>query len=213
MIRTQDIRYSYDGIRQMQFPDIHCDSGEGVLVLGPSGSGKTTMLHIMAGLLKPKSGSVEINKTSLYEKSNSEIRRIRSNEIGIVFQVPHFISALSMMDNLLLSQKLAGRKIHKREVEDYFAELNIGHRLNARPSELSQGELQRASLVRAIINEPSVIFADEPTSALDDESAARVSGLLKKYAEQNGSALIVVTHDHRIGDMLNHKVELSKIRE
>lgn len=213
MIQTQDIRFSYDGIRQMHFPDIQCDSGEGVLILGPSGSGKTTLLHIMAGILRPKSGSVEISKKKIYTKSNSELRRIRSNDIGIVFQVPHFISALSMVDNLLVAQKLAGRKKNRIEIEDYFAELNIGHRLHARPSQLSQGELQRASLIRAIINEPSVIFADEPTSALDDNSALKVTNLLKKYAEQNGSALVVVTHDSRIKDLLQHKVELTKIWE
>lgn len=210
MIEAENIAYSYDGIRQMSFPDVVCDNGKACLILGPSGSGKTTLLHILAGLLPPKNGSVKVAQKNVYDLSSSEMRKWRANRIGVVYQVPHFIAALSMVDNLILTQKLASRKVNRREIEDYFNQLEIGHRLDAKPSELSQGELQRASLIRAIINEPDVIFADEPTSALDDESAQKVIRLLKLFAEQNGSALIIVTHDRRIQDEVEHKIILEK---
>jgi putative ABC transport system ATP-binding protein len=208
MIQTSAVTFSYDGIRQMSFPDIQCSSGEQCLILGPSGSGKTTLLHVMAGILKPKGGQVTISGKDLYALSSGNQRHFRSNEIGLVFQVPHFIAALSMEDNMMLTQKLAGRKRNPQEIKDYFNELEIGHRIHALPAELSQGELQRASLIRAVINRPSVILADEPTSALDDQNAEKVVNLLKTFSVQNGAALIIVTHDRRIKEAIGKTIIL-----
>ena len=192
----------------MSFPDIHCSSGEECLILGPSGSGKTTLLHVMAGILRPAAGTVSIAGKDLYALSSGAQRLFRSNEIGLIFQVPHFIAALNMEDNMMLTQRLAGRNRNAQEISDYFNELEIGHRIHALPSELSQGELQRASLIRAVINRPSVILADEPTSSLDDRNAERVVNLLKTFSEQNGAALIIVTHDGRIKKAFSNTVEL-----
>lgn len=208
MIRATDIQYSYDGIRKLELPDVHCASGESCIILGPSGSGKTTLLHILSGLLQPTTGSVNIAGKDIFAMSQRELRQWRGNTIGMLFQVPHFIAALTMKENMLLTQSLAGRKKHPREVEDYFNELEMGHRIDAKPSELSQGELQRASLVRSIINEPAVILADEPTSALDDANTEKVISLLKRMGQQNGSALVIVTHDQRIKDAVDHQITL-----
>ena len=213
MIETKSLSFSYDGIRQLSFPDFACDNGASFAILGPSGSGKTTFLHLMAGLLQPKAGEVRIAGQNIAGLKGGKLREFRSRRLGLLFQVPHFMSALSMKDNLLLTQKLAGKKSNPREIQDYFNELEMGHRLEAKPEALSQGELQRASLVRAIINAPDVLLADEPTSALDDVNTDRVMKILKRMAEQHGSALVIVTHDNRIKDRVDQSLTLRSHKE
>lgn len=141
--------------------------------------------------------------------NRKSIDKFRGQNIGIVFQKPHFIASISILQNLLLTQSLAEKPRNKTEIMAILDGLEISHRASAKPSQLSQGELQRASVARAVLNKPRVILADEPTSALDDESCEQVVELLQKTAAELGAALLIVTHDGRLKDIVEHQIILA----
>jgi putative ABC transport system ATP-binding protein len=208
MLKTQDLAFSYDGKRHFSFPNITVNSGEHLLILGRSGKGKTTLLHLLAGFLDQKGGSIEINEQNLEKLSGFKKDLFRAQHIGVVFQVPHFIASLTVEQNILWAQKLARIKPDPKKVYDHLKRLNLEHRAKAPVQKLSQGELQRASIIRGIINEPAVVLADEPTSALDDENCAEVIKLLEEQTDAVGAALVVVTHDQRIKDFFTNSIAL-----
>lgn len=209
MIQTADLSFSYSQDLGFKFPDIRCEGSQTCLILGRSGVGKTTLLHILGGLMPPLSGTVTIGDKDISTLKNKEIDLFRGKNIGIVFQKPHFISSISILSNLLLTQKLGNRPQNKKEIYEILESLGIKDRANAKPSELSQGELQRASVARAILNHPKLILADEPTSALDDESCEQVVQLLQNAAKDLNAALLIVTHDGRLKDIIENQILLS----
>jgi putative ABC transport system ATP-binding protein len=208
MLTTKDLIFSYDGQRNLSFPDIHCSKGEKWLLLGQSGCGKTTLLHLLGGLLSPKSGQVEVSDTSLSSLSSGKLDQFRGQNIGIIFQKSHFVRSLTIKENLILAQKLAGLKPSLERVKALLERLNIGHKLNAKPDQLSQGEQQRVAIARALINQPAIILADEPTSALDDTNCEEVIQLLEEEAAKAGATLLVVTHDGRLKSRFSNQINL-----
>ncbi|MEL6987241.1 MAG: ATP-binding cassette domain-containing protein [Bacteroidota bacterium] len=208
MIASKNISYSYDGNQILTFPDINCSAGEQSLLLGQSGTGKTTLLHLLGGLLKPKSGEILIDGNNIANMSNEQLDKFRGQNIGIIFQKTHFLNALNVEENLVLAQNLAGLKTNKSLIENVLQRLNVGHKLNAKTSELSQGEQQRVAIARALVVEPKVILADEPTSALDDKNCDEVIQLLEQQAEIANAALLIVTHDNRLKSKFNKQVIL-----
>ena len=211
MIRTSDLTYAYSGGSDISFPAIDIAQGAHYLILGTSGSGKTTLLHLLSGLLAPKQGTVQVQDTEINTLSGSKLDAFRGKHIGVVFQVPHFLAALTVSENLQIAQKLPGNPIDKKRIEQVLTQLNLGHKLNALPSNLSQGEKQRVSIARAIINKPAVIFADEPTAALDDKNTQEVTNILKETALENNATLIIVTHDNRLKTAFENKIILGEI--
>ena len=209
MLKTNQLSFQYQGNTNVfSFPDIACKSNETMLVLGKSGVGKTTLLHLLAGLLVPKQGEIWIDDTNFAQLSGSKRDRFRGQSIGIVFQQPHFIQALTIAENLNLAQSVAGQKVDKKRTISLLEQLDIAHRANARANEMSMGEQQRANIARALINAPKLLLADEPTSALDDENCALVVQLLEQQAQIQGSALVVVTHDLRLKNYFQQHVQL-----
>ena len=209
LLSTKDLSFEYPGSAEMVFPDLDCGSGETHLILGPSGSGKTTLLHLLGGLLKPKNGSIKVNEIDIGKLSGGKADKFRGQHIGLVFQQPHFVASLNVEENLLLAQKLAGQPTSRSKIKELLDQLGIADKLKKKTSELSAGEKQRLSIARALINRPAVILADEPTSALDDTNCKNVIKLLEELAAQNGSALIVVTHDKRLMDYFPNKTLLN----
>lgn len=211
MIRTSELTYAYSGGSDIRFPAIDIEQGAHYLILGTSGSGKTTLLHLLSGLLAPKKGMVQVQDTEISRLSGSKLDAFRGKHIGIVFQVPHFIAALTVSENLQIAQKLPGNAIDKKRIEAVLTQLNLGHKLDALLSNLSQGEKQRVSIARAIINKPAVIFADEPTAALDDKNTKEVTRILKETAIENNATLIIVTHDNRLKTAFENTIILGEI--
>ncbi|MDR3640391.1 MAG: ABC transporter ATP-binding protein [Humidesulfovibrio sp.] len=177
--------------------------GELVALLGPSGSGKTTLLTAIGLINEPTHGRVVIDGTTVADEgwtTGLDLKRVRREKLGFIFQAHNLIPFLTAQENVMVALEING--VDKREAEKRSAELltalNLGHRLGNYPSALSGGESQRVAIARALANRPKVILADEPTAALDTENGQNVMALLKVLAVENHSAIIVVTHDHRM---------------
>jgi putative ABC transport system ATP-binding protein len=209
MISIQSVSHQYAPGQVLKFADWQVDNGEQWLLLGQSGSGKTTLLHILTGLLNPTGGDIKINGTSLYQLSSKKLDEFRGQHIGIIFQKPHLIKSLNITENLLLAQSFAGLPTNKKRIEEVLDSLAMLAKKNAYPQELSQGQLQRVTIARAVINKPTLLIADEPTSSLDDGNAAAVLALLKEQSELNRATLVVATHDKRVKDAFTLTYHLS----
>lgn len=208
MLKTKSLSFAYNDQNSFRFPDIDLPSGKDLLILGESGVGKTTLLHLIAGLLRPKGGSVELMETSLSDLPTRKMDRFRGRHIGLVFQRPHFINALSLKENLALVQFLAGKRQDTKRITDVLESLGIGDKLAEKPPRLSQGEQQRAAIAVAVVNHPRLILADEPTSSLDDKNCAKVAVLLKEQALATEAQLITITHDQRLKDQFQYQLQL-----
>lgn len=208
MLRTTNLNFSYPGGKSFRFPDLHCHPGSRLLVLGESGKGKTTLLHLVAGILKPLSGEVQIGDRITSNLSGSELDTYRGEQVGMVFQTSHFVEALSVLDNLILPHYLTGRKTDRAYAMEVMTRLGIADKANRKPRSLSTGEQQRVAIARAVMNRPSLILADEPTSALDDRHAGEVISLLEEQASVSGAALVIVTHDNRLKERYPHRVTI-----
>ena len=182
--------------------DMQVTAGEVIGLVGPSGSGKTTMLKCLGAVIEPTAGRMTIGDELIYDDGwrIKDLRTLRRDRIGFVFQAPYLIPFLDVTDNVALLPMLAGRsnaEARKRAVELLEA-LDVSHRAQAMPSQLSGGEQQRVSIARALVNRPPVILADEPTAPLDSERAMAVIRILNQMARQYETAVIVVTHDEKI---------------
>ena len=207
MIKTKGVEFNYDNQVFFKFQDINLKSSENLLIIGSSGIGKTTLLHLLAGLLESSSGSIKLFEKELSDLSSHQLDRFRKNNIGIVFQRPHFVNSLTVKENLQLAQYIANKKDNNR-IENILINLNIFDKSDKKTNQLSQGEKQRASIALAIVNSPKLILADEPTSSLDDINCDNVIKLLKKQATDFGAQLIVITHDSRLKKHFKNSIEL-----
>ena len=207
MLKTKELEFNYENQMFFKFQNIDLKSNENLLIIGDSGVGKTTLMHLLAGLLKSNSGSIKLFDKELNLMSPSQLDSFRKNNIGIVFQRPHFVNSLTVKENLQLAQYIANKKDNNR-IEDILKNLNIFNKSNKKTNQLSQGEKQRASIALAIVNSPKLILADEPTSSLDDNNCAKVIELLKKQATDFGAQLIVITHDSRLKEHFKKSIEL-----
>ena len=212
MIDTSGITFRYSPVAPtLSFPDWHVPAGQHCLLLGNSGSGKTTLLHILAGLRRPESGRVIVGDQDLAALSDTQLDRYRGRSIGLVFQQSHLISSLTVAQNLQLAQYLAGLPQRTEVIDEMLASLQLTPRREALPRTLSQGEAQRTTIARALLNRPRVIMADEPTSSLDDENCYRVLRLLRQQAEHYQATLIIATHDQRLKQEMPQHLTLATV--
>ncbi|WP_370089926.1 ABC transporter ATP-binding protein [Ekhidna sp.] len=208
MLQIKALRHSYDEKAMISYPDWNVEKGNHAIILGNSGCGKTTLLHLIGGLMPPKEGSLEVAGENLSKMGNASLDRFRGEHIGIVFQKPHLVRSLTVRENLTLSQYLGQRKINKKRTDEVLEKLGIKELANRKVHQISQGQAQRVSIARAVINSPKLLLADEPTASLDDENCKKVIDLLKSQAEETGATLIVATHDHRVKSEFKNQLAL-----
>ena len=188
-----------DALRQV---DMSVAPGEVVGLIGPSGSGKTTLLKCLGAVIEPSAGRMTLGGTVIYDNGWTirDLRALRRDKIGFVFQAPYLIPFLNVTDNIALLPMLAGQpnREARRRARELLDALDVGHRALAMPSQLSGGEQQRVAIARGLVNRPPVILADEPTAPLDSERALTVIRILNDMARKFETAIIVVTHDEKI---------------
>lgn len=204
-IKIENLRKRYGegdaAVEALKDVNMHVAPGEVVGLVGPSGSGKSTLLKCLGAIIEPTSGRMTLGQEIIYDDGwkISDLRTLRRDKIGFVFQAPYLIPFLDVTDNVALLPMLAGQTnaVARARAHELLDALEVGHRAQAQPSQLSGGEQQRVSIARALANRPPVILADEPTAPLDSERALGVMRILNQMALQYHAAIIVVTHDEK----------------
>lgn len=209
MVRTKGLTFSYDSDDTvLKFPDIVLEKNQNLLILGKSGIGKTTLLHLLAGLLQPAEGSIEIDEVPVHSLPNKTLDSFRGQHIGLVFQGNHAIQSLNVFENVQARLFFAKKAISRSEIIELLELLDISDCKEKKVRELSEGQRQRLGIAMAMVHRPKLIMADEPTSSLDDENCNKVMQLLIEQAHRNEANLIVITHDHRIKPWFTNTLEL-----
>lgn len=186
------------------------EKGISCAIIGPSGSGKTTLLGLCAGLDKPTSGSVTLNDHQISDFSEEKLSRIRNEQIGFVFQSFQLIPTLTALENVMVPIELRGvpyKDVESRAI-DLLKSVGLEKRTHHYPNQLSGGEQQRVGLARAFIHQPEILFADEPTGNLDGETGAQIEDLLFDLNREQGTTLIIVTHDRELASRCDRIIEL-----
>jgi putative ABC transport system ATP-binding protein len=205
-LRTEDASRQYTMgqalIRAVDGISIEVNSGEFVALLGASGSGKSSLLNLIAGLDRPTSGTILSHDRDLAKLSREDLAKYRLHTVGMVFQSFNLIPSMTLLENVELPLRFA--EVDRRERDalatDALKRVGLGERLHHRPSELSGGEQQRASLARALINRPKMLLADEPTGNLDSRTGTEIMGLIQEFNESLGMTVIMVTHERQLAE-------------
>jgi putative ABC transport system ATP-binding protein len=208
LLTATDLELSFGATPALRGASITVDAGELVAVMGPSGSGKSTLLHCLAGILVPERGQVifdGVRLDAMREGARSELRRAR---FGFVFQFGQLVPELTAEENVALPLLLGGMRRHDAlgRARSWFDRLDLGGLERRRSGELSGGEAQRVALARALVAGPAVVFADEPTGSLDSLAGEHVMELLVGAARDEGSAVVLVTHDARVAAYADREV-------
>ncbi|HHX11333.1 MAG TPA: ABC transporter ATP-binding protein, partial [Clostridiales bacterium] len=200
MIKVEKISKSFKDTRVLQEVSFDINKGDFVAIMGPSGSGKSTLLYSISGMDKINSGRVLFEETNICEMKEEELSNFRLSKMGFVFQNPQMLKNLSVFDNIILpglvAKKESAEKIRTRGLE-LMKRMEIEGIKDRDNSEVSGGQLQRASICRAMINNPEILFLDEPTGALNSEATDQVLKILG-YLNKDGMTIMTVTHDHRV---------------
>ena len=205
-IRREGLRKRYGegdtAVDALKGVDMEVAPGEVVGLIGPSGSGKSTLLKCLGAVIDPTAGRMMLGDEVIYDNGWKvrDLRALRRDKIGFVFQAPYLIPFLDVTDNVALLRMLAGVKNQeaRQQALDLLTALDVQHRASVMPSQLSGGEQQRVAIARGLVNRPPVILADEPTAPLDSERAMSVIRILNEMAQKYETAIIVVTHDEKI---------------
>jgi putative ABC transport system ATP-binding protein len=189
-------------IRAVDGISIQVASGEFLALLGTSGSGKSSLLNLIAGLDRPTSGTVVVEKNDLAKLSRQELAKYRLHTVGMVFQSFNLIPSMTLLENVELPLRFAEVDRDKREglARQALDRVGLGARLRHRPTELSGGEQQRASLARALINQPRFLLADEPTGNLDSQTGTEIMNFIREFNETLGMTIIMVTHERALAE-------------
>ncbi len=214
-IRELEFRYGTGGFR-LEIPRLDVATGESVAFIGPSGSGKTTLLNLMAGIVSPSRGSIDLGGVDVAALSDGHRRDLRITKIGLVFQEFELLEYLSVLDNILLPYRINAALVFDgatwQRARQLAVEVGIADKLKRYPRQLSQGERQRVAVCRAVLPQPTLLLADEPTGNLDPANKGRVLDILFDYAGRTGTTLVTVTHDHDLLDRFDRVVDFKEFQ-
>lgn len=210
MVKASGIHKSYGALPVLKGIDMEVSRGEVISIVGASGAGKSTLLHIIGTLDTPDQGSIAIDGQEVFLNSSTSLASFRNRAIGFVFQFHNLLPEFSALENVMIPGLIGKKnpdevKQHAKEVMDL---LNIGHRLDHKPSELSGGEQQRTAVARALINNPALILADEPSGNLDSKNAAELHQLFFDLRKRLNQTFIIVTHNQEFAAMADRVVEI-----
>jgi putative ABC transport system ATP-binding protein len=218
MIRLLDVRKTYrQGDREVvacAVDRLEIGKGEQVALVGRSGTGKTTLLHVLAGILRPDAGTVEINGQRIDALSEGRRDRFRGQHIGMVYQTFNLLQPFSALENVLLGALFgrgAGHAVRERAVH-LLERTGLGERMHHRPNELSVGQVQRVAVCRALVNDPELILMDEPLGNQDKQTGGQVLDLLLQLAREGNKTVVMVTHDPESAARMQRTVDLATLR-
>jgi putative ABC transport system ATP-binding protein len=208
ILEARDVVVSFGRTPALQGASLRVDAGEVLAVMGPSGSGKTTLLHCLAGILTPDSGEIHVAGRRIDTLGETERSTLRRDRFGFVFQFGQLVPELTAEENVALPLLLAGtrRAAAVREAAGWFGRLGLDGLEHRRAGELSGGQAQRVALARGLIGRPEVLFADEPTGSLDSLTGEYVMDLLVATAREQGSTVVLVTHEARVAAYADREV-------
>ena len=204
-------RRGTDVVNALAGVDLAVERGRMTAVVGPSGSGKSTLLHLLAGLDRPDEGRISVAGVDLAALDDDERADLRRCHVGLVFQFFHLLPDLTAWENVALPVVLGPQRLRdgRRRATELLELVGLGDRVDHRPRQLSGGQLQRIAVARALMAEPTLVLADEPTGSLDSVAGALVTDLLADLAHSQGRAVVVVTHDPRVGERADRVVSLA----
>ena len=215
LLNIENLRKSFgtpDGsvLTVVDIPAFSLDSGQQTALCGTSGSGKTTFLNLIAGILQPDEGRIDLYGSPISEAGEAERDQLRARTIGYIFQTFNLLQGYTCIENVLLGMSF-GPGADRRWASELLERVGLGQRLDHFPSQLSTGQQQRVAVARALANRPKLVLADEPTGNLDPASAAESLGLIRETCQENGAALLLVSHDRGVLGQFDNVRDLAEI--
>lgn len=210
VLESRHVSLSYGVTQALRDVSLRIESGASVALMGASGSGKSSLLHCLAGVILPDSGSVSVDAVDLTGLSDRDRSRLRLEQFGVVFQFGDLVPELTLIENVMLPLQLLGRRWGEAKCRagEMLSHLGIADVADSRAGAVSGGQAQRAAVARAIVHEPKVVLADEPTGALDSVNAEAVLDALVELTRHSGTTLLVVTHDNVVASHLDTLVSM-----
>lgn len=208
ILQAENITKKFGSLDVLKGISLAIQKGEIVSIVGSSGAGKTTFLQILGTLEKPDSGILKLNGTNPFELNQKELAKFRNTELGFIFQFHQLLPEFSAVENAILPALIKGVSMiaAKSKAKELFDILHISHRLDHKPNELSGGEQQRVAVARALINNPSIVFADEPTGNLDSKNSEELHELFFELRDKFQQTFVIVTHNESLANMANRKI-------
>ena len=216
MLKLTDIKKTYtqpDGtsVPILDVPSFEMSAGEQVALLGPSGCGKTTLLHTIAGIIKPDCGTVILDEVELTRYTEAARDRIRADKIGYVYQTFNLLPAFSALENVVLGMSFGKRPASKPRAKELLEQVGLGHRIHNKPAAMSVGEQQRVAVARALANRPAMLLADEPTANVDPANQRVIVQLIRDRCREENIALLMVTHSMEVADQFDRVDQLAEL--
>ena len=212
ILKTSELKKYYGTgpnlVKALDGVALDVEQGEFVAVVGTSGSGKSTLLHMLGGLDKPTSGSVNVDGKKLSEMNDDQLTIFRRRNIGFVFQNYNLVPILNVYENIVLPIELDGEKPDKAFIDKIVNMLGLTEKLNSLPNSLSGGQQQHVAIARALATKPAIILADEPTGNLDSKTSQEVLGLLKMTSQQFHQTIVMITHNNQIAQLADRIVRI-----
>ncbi|PCE63998.1 ABC transporter ATP-binding protein [Sediminicola luteus] len=213
MIQATNIQKFYGDLQVLKKVDLTIKKGEIVSIVGASGAGKTTLLQILGTLdnmTNPKEGKLVVNGIDINGLNEKKLAKFRNQHIGFIFQFHQLLPEFTALENVCIPAFIAGtpKAEAEKRAQELLAFLGVDHRMDHKPNALSGGEQQRVAVARALINNPSVIFADEPSGNLDSNSAENLHQLFFELREKYGQTFVIVTHNKELADMADRKLTI-----
>ena len=212
ILKTTELKKYYGSgdamVRALDGVNFEVEDGEFVAIVGTSGSGKSTLLHMMGGLDRPTSGSVEVAGQKIFELKDDALTIFRRRKIGFVFQSFNLVPVLNVYENIVLPIELDGGRIDTEHVDRIIETLGLTEKINNLPGQLSGGQQQRVAIARALATKPAILLADEPTGNLDSKTSLDVLGLLKVSGQKFSQTIVMITHNEEIAQMADRIIRI-----
>ena len=207
MLKAQNLNRTYNNLQILKGIDLTISKGEVVSIVGASGAGKSTLLHILGSLDRPDGGKVLIDNTDIFALKDNDLAIFRNQKIGFVFQFHNLLPEFTALENVTMPALIGGKEKGTRATE-LLEMLGLQDRLHHLPSQMSGGEQQRVAVARALINDPSIIFADEPSGNLDSQNAEELHQLFFKLRQELNQTFVIVTHNESLAALSDRRLEI-----